>query len=164
MLHALNLALHEKPKLYLLVIGTGELLDEACKYSKELDLPVTFGGFLNQTEIARAYVAADCLVLPSDFGETWGLVVNEAMACGLPVIVSDRVGCGPDLVEEGVTGYTFPCGDIGRLASRLVTLSADHGRLRRMGEQARLRIMNYSVEHAVAGTLQAIDSVVRKAK
>ncbi len=52
---------------------------------------------MNQTEIARAYVAADGLVLPSDYGETWGLVVNEANASGLGAIMSDRCGCTPDL-------------------------------------------------------------------
>ena len=61
----------------------------------------SFTGFLNQTEISRAYVAADCLVLPSDYDETWGLVVNEAMASGLPCIISDRCGCAPDLGNAG---------------------------------------------------------------
>ena len=61
----------------------------------------SFAGFLNQTEISKAYVAADCLVLPSDYNETWGLVVNEAMASGLPCIISDRCGCAPDLGALG---------------------------------------------------------------
>jgi glycosyltransferase involved in cell wall biosynthesis len=78
--------------------------------------PASFAGFLNQTEISRAYVAADCLVLPSDHGETWGLVVNEALASGLPCIVSDACGCSEDLVEQQCS---FPLGDIGILADRL---------------------------------------------
>src|SRR5207244_12686497 len=83
----------------------------------------SFAGFLNQTEIARAYVAADVLVLPSDGHETWGLAVNEAMACGLPAIVSDAVGCAPDLIEEGKTGFTFPFGNSEQLARQLETIA-----------------------------------------
>src|SRR4029077_19922149 len=119
----------------------------------EAGLPVSFAGFLNQTELTRAYAAGDCLVLPSDYGETWGLVVNEAMVCGLPAIVSDRVGCGPDLVEPGVTGAIFPFGDVQLLAQRLCDLAADRARAHAMGQRAEERIRDYSVDHAVAGTL-----------
>ncbi len=58
-------------------------------------------------------------MLPSNGDETWGLVVNEAMACGLPAIVSDAVGCQPDLIEEHRTGFSFPCGDTYALMERL---------------------------------------------
>lgn len=76
----------------------------------------SFAGFLNQTQIPRAYAAADCLVLPSDPGETWGLVVNEAMASGLPCVVSDACGCAEDLVEPELR---YPCGDVGALAGAI---------------------------------------------
>ena len=148
--------------LHLLVAGTGELMSEAQEFARSHQLPVSFAGFLNQTEITRAYAAADCLVLPSDYGETWGLVVNEAMACGLPAIVSDRVGCGPDLIEEGKTGAIFPFGDTGALAKRLIEMAADAARLKRMGDEAQERIRHYSVEQAVAGTLAAIDFVLNE--
>jgi glycosyltransferase involved in cell wall biosynthesis len=72
----------------------------------------SFAGFLNQSEIAAAYVAADLLVLPSDSGETWGLVVNEAMACGLPVVASDQCGCAEDLVASLARELVFRCGDV----------------------------------------------------
>jgi len=58
-------------------------------------------GFVNQTGLGQVYAIADCLVLPSDSAETWGLVVNEALATGLPVVVSDAVGCVPDLLRDG---------------------------------------------------------------
>jgi len=77
----------------------------------------SFAGFLNQTEISRAYVAADCLVLPSDHGETWGLVVNEALASGLPCLVSDACGCAEDLVGDE---FSFPMGNLDALAYKLV--------------------------------------------
>jgi glycosyltransferase involved in cell wall biosynthesis len=125
-------------------------------------LPVTFAGFLNQTEIVKAYLAADCLVLPSDYGETWGLVVNEAMACGLPAIVSDRVGCGPDLIIDGVTGYIFPFGDITALAGKLLECaSPDKTKLIQMGVQAKALIANYSTENTVKGALEAVKYVLK---
>jgi glycosyltransferase involved in cell wall biosynthesis len=76
----------------------------------------SFTGFLNQTEISPAYVAADVLVLPSDYTETWGLVVNEAMASGLPCIVSDRCGCAEDLMPKELT---FKAGDVDVLANTI---------------------------------------------
>lgn len=81
--------------------------------------PASFTGFLNQTEVSKAYVAADCLVLPSDYGETWGLVVNEAMASGLPCIISDRCGSAEDL--GGITpNQTYPFGNSTVLAECLL--------------------------------------------
>jgi glycosyltransferase involved in cell wall biosynthesis len=159
LLEALDRAREVNPALHLLVAGTGQLMKDAQEMVKRRSLPVSFAGFLNQTEITRAYVAADCLVLPSDFGETWGLVVNEAMACGLPAIVSDRVGCGPDLVEENRTGSVFPCGDLSALAGKLVEM-ADTEKLARLGREAKERVSRYSVENAVAGTLRAIEFVL----
>jgi glycosyltransferase involved in cell wall biosynthesis len=146
----------------LLIVGAGEIMDEAKRYTEEKNLPVSFAGFMNQTEITRAYAAGDCLVLPSDYGETWGLVVNEAMACGLPAIVSDRVGCGPDLVEDGITGFIFPFGDINALADRMLKVTNDSDTRQRMAKRAQERIKEYSVEKATKGTLQAIDYVLGK--
>jgi glycosyltransferase involved in cell wall biosynthesis len=134
-------------------------MDQAKRYVIEKKLPVMFAGFLNQTEIARAYVAADCLVLPSDYGETWGLVVNEGMVCGLPAIVSDRVGCGLDLVKDGITGYVFPFGDIKALANKLIEMASHADKRITMGDNAQKLIQEYSVEKAVEGTLQAIKFV-----
>jgi glycosyltransferase involved in cell wall biosynthesis len=76
-------------------------------------------GFVNQSELPAVYASADLLVLPSDGQETWGLVVNEAMACGIPAVVSDAVGCGPDLIDPGRTGATFPFGDTAALTSAI---------------------------------------------
>ena len=147
-------------RAHLLVVGDGELMAQARAAVAADRLPVTFAGFLNQTEIVGAYVAADCLVLPSDAGETWGLVVNEAMACGIPAIVSDQVGCGPDLVVEGVTGATFPMGDLAALAQRMAAFAADLPGLRAMGARAGERVRSlYSVERAVEGTMAAIAAI-----
>lgn len=161
LLQAVRLAVPKNRKIHLLVVGTGELMSEAKKQTNNLSLPVTFAGFLNQTEITQAYAAGDCLVLPSDFGETWGLVVNEAMVCRMPAIVSDRVGCGADLVEEGRTGAVFPFGNIQALTERMLQFASDPSKLRTMGTYAEKKIRSYSVEKATQGALAAIEIVLR---
>lgn len=161
LLRALNLAIQRGARAHVLVTGAGELMEPAREWAERERLPITFAGFLNQTEIVRAYVAADCLVLPSDYGETWGLVVNEAMACGLPAIVSDQVGCGSDLIVESETGAIFPMGDVAALAERLAAFAAYPAGLRAMGERAQRRVLaDYSVERAVEGTLAAVRNVL----
>lgn len=159
LLNALRLAHAVRSDIHLLVVGTGELMDQSVQFVEAAELPVSFAGFLNQSEMPNAYAAADCLVLPSDFGETWGLVVNEAMVCGLPAIVSDRVGCGPDLVLDGVTGAIFPFGNVSELARRLVEIAADQERRRAMGVRAQERVNEYTVENAVDGTIDAFNFV-----
>jgi glycosyltransferase involved in cell wall biosynthesis len=104
------------------IAGTGALEPDLRKEASRLGVDVRFVGFLNQTELGKAYAVADCLTLPSDFPETWGLVVNEALACGLPAVVSDAVGCAPDLIRNGETGFTFPLDDVAALAERLGTV------------------------------------------
>lgn len=160
-MNALGQAARNGACVHGLVVGAGELMEHARVLAQQERLTLSFTGFLNQSEIVRAYIAADCLVLPSDAGETWGLVVNEAMACGLPAIVSDQVGCGMDLVHEEETGATFPMGDVAALANRIEQFAADPDELIAMGQRAQqLVLTHYSVERAVAGTLSAIKGVV----
>lgn len=121
---------------------------------------VTFAGFLNQTEMPKAYVAADCLVLPSDARETWGLVTNEAMACGVPVILSDQVGCGADLIDRGVTGELFPMGDVTSLAKSMAAW-CDPKRCYSAAEAVRKKVAGYSVGSAVDGILGGFTAVSR---
>jgi glycosyltransferase involved in cell wall biosynthesis len=156
LLRACEIARQSAPSVRVLVVGTGEAGAEAQRFARERDVPAVFAGFLNQTEITRAYVTADCLVLPSDYGETWGLVVNEAMVHGLPAILSDRVGCGPDLVEDGITGRIFPFGDVAALARALVESAVDDEERREMGRRALRRVEAYSADRAVEGTLEAV--------
>ena len=143
-------------RIHLLMVGDGKQKIECEEFVRQRKLPVTFTGFLNQTEIVQAYVASDCLVLPSDYGETWGLVVNEAMACGLPVIVSDHVGCHKDLVYSGQTGDIFPFGDHNALAELLVLFSSNPANVRSMGKRAKQKVADYSVENVVKGCIEAI--------
>lgn len=151
-----------KNAVHLLVAGSGALEATLKRYASLHALPVSFTGFLNQSEMPSAYAAADCLLLPSDYGETWGLVVNEAMACGLPAIVSDRVGCGPDLVHEGKTGFSFHFGNVQELARTMQRfLSLSFGERKLMGENAQRMVLgNYSVEVAANNTIEAVLAMV----
>jgi len=101
-------------KFHLLLAGDGPLRNEL---EKELvGLPVTFAGFLNQTEIPRAYAGADVMVMASDWGETWGLSANEALASGVPVILSDQCGCAEDLRSATKEAQVFEMGNVKQLA------------------------------------------------
>ena len=145
-----------------LVVGSGSQMSAAREYVEHEELPVSFAGFLNQREIVQAYAVADLLVLPSDSTETWGLVVNEAMAAGLPALVSDRVGCASDLIIPGETGYTYAMGNIDELKRRLVQLTRSRNGSSEMGRNAQDHVLNhYSIERATRGTLEAVGFVTR---
>lgn len=145
-----------------LMVGDGPLRTECQAYAEQRNLPLRFTGFLNQSQIVSSYVAADALVLPSDGGETWGLVVNEAMACGRPCIVSDHVGSGPDMVIRGETGDIFPLSRVDALADLLAFYSGDRMRLCEMGHKAREMARKNSVDAAVDGVLQALEVVSKR--
>lgn len=107
---------------HILFVGSGHLEAQVRQASKAFEAQggsVSFAGFLNQTEIGEAYVAADCMVLASDAGETWGLVVNEALASGLPCIASDSCGSANDLVGAADPKLVYPMGDAEALARSL---------------------------------------------
>jgi len=106
---------------------------------------IRFVGFLNQSALPGLYAAADLFVLPSE-EEPWGLIVNEVMAAGLPVIVSDQVGAAADLVECRNTGIIFPCGDICALRSGLETLLSSPELRKTMGMNARKLIRSWDVD------------------
>ena len=141
---------------WLLMVGDGELRAPAEAMVAERGIQrVLFAGFMNQTELPRAYTAADIFVLPSAYQETWGLVVNEAMNYGLPVVVSDRVGCARDLVEAGRNGFVFPHHDAGALAAALQALAADAGLRQRYGQESLNRIGRYSIAACADGIVDA---------
>ena len=144
-----------------LMVGDGPLRESCERLVKSEQLPVRFAGFLNQSSMSSAYVAADALVLPSDGGETWGLVVNEAMVCGLPCFVSDYVGCGPDMILPQKTGRLFPLGDIETLAALLREFAKEESQRGEMSRQAKERANAYSTATAVERTLEALQSVSR---
>jgi glycosyltransferase involved in cell wall biosynthesis len=146
-----------RPRIVGLMAGDGPMRGQCEEQARNTGAPVRFAGFLNQSRIAEAYAVADALVLPSKT-ETWGLVVNEAMASGLPCIVSDQVGCGPDVIDRGVTGDVHAMGDVEAL-SQLMVQYADPGRLAAMGQEAKRKIGSYSVPAAAEALLRAVEAV-----
>jgi glycosyltransferase involved in cell wall biosynthesis len=142
-----------------LVAGDGPLRGEVEAYQQRHGTVCTLAGFLNQRQMGAAYAAADALVVPSDGGETWGLVVNEAMACGLPVIASDQIGCAPDLVIDSSTGFTYRCGDVEGLAHQMTRLANDPPLRRELGARAAVHIRGFSPDAAAAGVLQALTAL-----
>jgi glycosyltransferase involved in cell wall biosynthesis len=103
-------------------VGTGPLEQALRQHAIENNIPARFLGFKNQSQMPQCYSTADILVLPSAV-DTWGLVVNEAFASGLPAIVSDRVGCAPDMIREDLTGRVVSMGDSRRLADAVEVFS-----------------------------------------
>jgi len=150
------------PNAYLVFAGNGA--SRAALESEALSLGIAgrvrFLGFVNQSGLPETYTGSDILVLPSEY-EPFGVVVNEAMLCRCPVIVSDRVGARFDLVREGETGYVFPCGDTGALAAVLREALGDRAHLRRMGESARDRMTRWSPVQNLGATIMAIERACR---
>jgi glycosyltransferase involved in cell wall biosynthesis len=161
LLHAFKEASKASTKdIHLLMVGSGKLENECKSFVKESNIRVTFTGFLNQTEIPIAYAVSDCIVLPSNHDETWGLVVNEAMACALPAIVSDQVGCMSDLIKEGVTGFSYKCGDIRRLTELIHYMSHNQEQAKLMGRNAKSMIFaEYNLAEVVRGIEKAVSCI-----
>ncbi len=150
------------PSFVLLFVGSGPLEKALRSAAGEfLGRSIFFASFQNQTEMPKVYATGDVLVLPSHGrGETWGLAVNEAMNLAKPAIVSSHVGCGPDLIIEGETGWIFPAGDVSALQQTLAEALSDRMRLKRMGLQAREYIANYSYERATSALLAVVEESI----
>jgi glycosyltransferase involved in cell wall biosynthesis len=152
------------PTAVLVFVGAGPLESElkqraACLNSGR----VIFQGFQNQSAMPRTYALADLVVLPSfGSGETWGLCINEAMNLARPVIVSSHVGCGPDLVIPGETGWIIPAGDRAALTSCLAHALEDTLCLKVMGKKALAHIERFSYAEATAGLITALRFVAPK--
>ena len=138
----------------LLLLGDGSLRGEVRQHEKTL--PVRCLGFVNQSEIPCWYSTGDILALPSGH-EPWGLVVNEAMACGLIPVVSDAVGCGPDLVD-GI-GEVFQVGDVDGLAAALAKVAREIPERR---ARLRGRLAGYTIARTAAGYEQAAVALARR--
>ncbi|HLG14348.1 MAG TPA: glycosyltransferase family 4 protein [Blastocatellia bacterium] len=150
-------------RLHGVLVGDGPLRGQLEELARPWVSRIHFTGFRNQSELPTWYASADALVVCSDSEETWGLVVNEAMACGVPAVVSEAVGCSPDLIEAGRTGYTYPLGDIKAMAACLTSLDRavqlDSAELRR-GLSEKMAV--YSFDRATQGLEAALETVCRR--
>jgi glycosyltransferase involved in cell wall biosynthesis len=149
----------EKQEAHLAVVGSGPM-EEALRDEAEDHPRVHFLGFQNQSRMPVVYRLGDVFVLPSRGpGETWGLAVNEAMACGRPVVVTEKVGCAPDLVDDA-NGRVVPAEEADALAVALDDLLAERGRLRALGRRSAERIRYWSIDTAADRTVDVVRSAV----
>jgi glycosyltransferase involved in cell wall biosynthesis len=109
-------------EIAILVAGAGPIECDMANAAHEAGIAFHSLGFCNQSEMPAAYAAADVLVLPSNGRETWGLVANEALACGRPIVLADTVGAAPDLAADKTAGRVFPVGDVAALANAISEL------------------------------------------
>jgi glycosyltransferase involved in cell wall biosynthesis len=147
---------HERP----LVLSVGrdvpekgfDTLRAACSEA-QLELDVVTGG-LSEDELARRYVAADVFALLSRH-EPWGVVVNEAAASGLPLVLSDRVGAARDLLRDGENGFVVPADDVAAATRALRRLADDDELRRRMGARSRELVRGWDYDASVDAFLAA---------
>lgn len=149
-----------EPQLRLLIVGDGDLRREVDAAAAKMP-GIVITGRLSGTAIWDAYSVADFLVVPSRF-EPWGLVVNEGMAAGLPVIATDCVGCCDDLVIDGRTGKIIPANAPAALATAMELLASNRQLRNRMSEQSVNLIANWSLEEEANRIIAAWAHVCRQ--
>lgn len=151
-----------EPAPYLVIVGDGEERAALEKQAAQTGFNgIRFCGFRNQSELPRFFDIATVFVLPARH-EPWGLIVNEVMNAGRAVIVSDDVGCQPDLITNGVEGCVFPVGDVEALTDALRTVLATPETATRMGRRGLERIQRCSFEEDIQSLRQAIAQMTGK--
>jgi glycosyltransferase involved in cell wall biosynthesis len=139
----------------LVFAGDGVCREELAQRAKGISPGVVcFPGFAQREDLAGLYALAETLVLPTHT-DTWGLVVNEGMACGLPIIVSSVAGCSSDLVEDGWNGYVVPPRDAERLRVAIDVLLRQTELRQGMTARSSERIRDYSPEACADGLAAA---------
>ncbi|HEY4109836.1 glycosyltransferase family 4 protein [Puia sp.] len=145
-------------RLKIILVGNG-VLEETVRSAAASDPRIVLLDFQNQQKMPIVYRLGDLFVLPSSGPEeTWGLAVNEAMACGRPVMVSDRAGCAVDLVHTGDNGLLFDARDNRTAIDFLQKVIGDRGRLATMGKRSKAIIGDYSFR----AIIDAIYSILKK--
>jgi glycosyltransferase involved in cell wall biosynthesis len=146
------------PDVVLVLVGGGELQDEINRIAAIDQARFRVLPFQNQSRMPVVYRLGDLFVLPSAYGESWGLAVNEAMACGRPVLVSDRVGCATDVIEP-TCGRVFPANNLPALEKAMDELIENPDNLRQMGRAAAARGRSFDVAVTEAALVAAVERV-----
>ncbi len=143
----------------LVFVGDGadraELIERAVRITPG---KIQFPGFVQREGLSEFYALADALIFPTH-SDTWGLVVNEAMSCGLPVIATNVAGCVADLVQDGGNGFVVPPRDPSQLAASMARLAVDSRRRIEMGSRSRERVQAYSPAAWAEGLVRMMESV-----
>ena len=150
-----------RSELGLIFAGDGDCRSELERRAKGIQPgKVGFAGFVHREDLAALYALSEALLLPTH-SDTWGLVVNEAMACGLPIVVTSVAGCAADLVENEWNGYVVPPADPEALKIVIEQLATNHDLRRQMSLRSYQRIRAYSPENCAAGLAAAALAVER---
>jgi glycosyltransferase involved in cell wall biosynthesis len=153
-------ALTGNDRFHILLVGEGSsrtFLQN--RINEKIPKQATLTGFINQSEMPDYYAMADILCLASEYGETWGLAVNEGMNCRLPVVISELCGCALDLVEHNKNGYIYPTGNIEVLSEYLNILANNKSLRHQMGENSFDRIQSFSLLKTVEGMIKGINQI-----
>lgn len=146
----------------LILVGKGKEKDKYLKYIREHNIKnVFFEGFVQKEDIVKYYKFADVFVLPS-FNEVWGLVVNEAMSCGLPVISSTWAGVTRDLIKDEENGFIFNPNDIGELAKKLKFIMNNSELRKKMGANSLKIIKDKTPQKYAEKILEAVEYGLQK--
>jgi glycosyltransferase involved in cell wall biosynthesis len=150
-----------RQEIGLLFVGDGESLAQLREEASSISPGVVrFTGFSQREELPSYYGLAEALILPT-YTDTWGLVVNEAMACALPVIVTQAAGCAPDLVTEGWNGMILPAKNIPSLSSAMQHLALQPDVRVRLGRHSQERIQHFSPAAWSDGIAEMLNSLSR---
>jgi glycosyltransferase involved in cell wall biosynthesis len=149
------------PRFVLIMVGGGELEGEVRSIAMADPDSFRVLPFQNQSRMPVVYRLGELLILPSAFGETWGLAVNEAMASARPVLVSDRVGSAADVVDDSC-GQVFPWHDFTAMTRKLHEMTSDPKRLSQMGEAASLRAWGYDIATTESAMMDCLSRIATK--
>jgi glycosyltransferase involved in cell wall biosynthesis len=140
----------------LVFVGDGASRAELAAHAARISPgTIHFAGFVQKDQLPSFYALADALVFPTH-SDPWGFVVNEAMACGLPVIATDVAGCVADLVLDGWNGHVVPAGDVARLTSAMDRITKEDDLRLRMAQRSAEHILRYSPEACAGGIAEAV--------
>jgi glycosyltransferase involved in cell wall biosynthesis len=152
------------PRIAVLVVGNGELEGRVAEIASANPGRIKHVPFQNQSRMPVVYRVGDLFVLPSGFGETWGLAVNEALACGRPVLVSDRVGCAADVVNHGNNGWVFPADAWDAFLAIVKEAATERTILPAMRQRASDTAMDFDIPVSADTLLAAVERVINEQK
>lgn len=147
-----------RPNLVLVMVGSGELEAEIKRLAQADPARFRVLPFQNQSRMPVVYRLGDVAILPSAFGETWGLAANESMACGRPVIVSDRVGCAADVVDDSC-GRVFPWDDLSAMMQAVNEMTSDRSVLATLSLAAARRAWAFDIGRTDETLVQCLRGV-----
>jgi len=150
--------MRHRDRAAVVLLGHGELRPQLEQFAADNAINARFAGFVNQADLAKHYAMGDVFVLPSTY-EPRGAVINEAMAAGLPVIVTDRCGSLGDIVRDGENAFVYPAGDADALARQLDVLAENRELRERMAARSRELIAAWDYDRGVQGVQEGLRAI-----